>query len=266
VLTFKQQALPSMFDHLWSSPSNNLALLDDFGLSDDEVHVWRATLDWPLPHVQMLQQLLAQDERQKADRFYFARDRLHYIVARGLLRTLLGHYLKLPPDQLHFDYNAYGKPALVTGSAQAPLSFNLSHSGGLVLYAFARNRALGIDVECVRPIRDYEQMAEQVFSPYEQSILRALPADKKIEAFFNGWTRKEAYIKARGQGLSLPLDQFDVTLAPGEPARLLHTRGDPQEAQRWSLQELSVDPDYKAALAVEGHGWRLCCWQWPTEA
>lgn len=227
-----------------------------FALADDEVHVWRAPLDWPLPRVQVLQQILTDDERQRADRFHFAHDRQHYIVARGLLRTLLGHYLQQPPDQLRFSYNAYGKPALLTAPEQAPLSFNLSHSGGLVLYAFARHRALGIDIEKMRTNLEYEQIAEHVFSVYERGVLRALPADQKIDAFFNGWARKEAYIKARGLGLSLPLAEFDVTCGPHEPARLLSTRGEPEAAQAWSLQEIPIDPGYKAALVVEGHNWR----------
>ena len=236
-----------MLNSAWLAPPS------DFTLVDHQVHVWRAPLDWPLPRVQVLQQTLAEDERQKAERFHFMHDRLHYIVARGLLRTLLGHYLKQSPEQLRFIYNPYGKPALAP--EQATVSFNLSHAGGLVLYAFARNRALGIDVEKMRTNLDYEQIAEHVFSPYERNVLRTLPADQKIEAFFNGWARKEAYIKARGRGLSLPLNEFDVTMRLDEPACLLNTRGEVEAAQAWSLQEIPIDPGYKAALVVEGHGW-----------
>ncbi len=235
----------------------------NFELLENEVHVWRATLDCLPLHGQALQQSLSKDERQKSERFHFAHDRHHYVVARGLLRTLLGHYLHLPPAQLCFEYNPYGKPMLASTPAQAPLSFNLSHSGGLALYAFARNRAVGVDLERMRTDLDHEQLAEHVFSPNERREFHALPVDQKVEAFFNGLTRKEAYVKARGQGLTLPLDQFDVTLRPNQPARLLRTPSEPLAAQRWSLHALAVAPDYKAALAVEGQDWRLTCWQWP---
>jgi len=245
-----------MLNSFWRSTPGN------FTLDEHEVHVWRAPLDWPLPRVQLLQQTLSEDEGQRADRFHFAHDRLHYIVARGLLRTLLGRYLQQPPGELRFTYNPYGKPTLASVPGQANVSFNLSHSGGLVLYAFARRRDLGIDVEKMRTNLVYEQIAEHVFSVGERDVLRALPADQKVDAFFNGWARKEAYIKARGRGLSLPLTEFDVTMRPAEPARLISTRGEPEAVHAWSLQELPIDPGYKAALVVEGHGWQLTGWQW----
>jgi 4'-phosphopantetheinyl transferase len=120
-----------------------------------------------------------------------------------------------------------------------------------------------VDLECIRPDRSNEQIAEQFFSSLELAALCALPPGLRVEAFFNCWTRKEAYIKARGEGLTLPLDQFDVSLAPGEPAALLYTHDDPKEASRWSLQSLAPRPGYIAALAAEGHGWRIQCWHWP---
>jgi 4'-phosphopantetheinyl transferase len=142
------------------------------------------------------------------------------------------------------------------------LRFNVSHSHGLALYAVTRRRKIGIDIERVRPISGPEQLAARFFSAGENAELCALPEHVKHEAFFNCWTRKEAYVKARGEGLSLPLNQFDVSLNPGEPARLLRVERDPQEAARWSLQGLTPAPGYVAALAVEGHGWRLACWEW----
>ncbi len=244
-------------DLLWRN------LLCDFELPDDEVHVWQATLDWPPSRIQTLYQTLSEDERKKAERFYFDHDRHHYIVARGLLRTLLGYYLKMAPAQLTFAYNPYGKPMLTDLPDQVPFCFNVSHSGGIALYAFARNRTVGIDVERMRTDLDYEQMAEHVFSAYERQEFRTLTTDQKANGFFNGWTRKEAYIKARGQGLALPLDQFDVVLRPDAPARLLKTHHEPLAAQQWSLRDLPIAPGYKAALVVEGHAWQLTGWQWP---
>jgi 4'-phosphopantetheinyl transferase len=122
---------------------------------------------------------------------------------------------------------------------------------------------VGIDLEYIRSDLQVEQLAERFFSRREIATLRTLPPEVQRQAFFLCWTRKEAYLKARGEGLSLPLDQFDVSLIPGEPAALLSTQRDPYEVSRWSLQELTPAPGYAAALAVEGHGWGLACWQWP---
>lgn len=231
-------------------------------LGIDEVHVWRATLDLKAGGLQSLQQTLSADERVRAGRFHFQRDREHFIVGRGLLRTLLGRYLETDPGQLRFCYSPHGKPALAWEANRNRLRFNLSHSRGLALYAVTRARELGVDIEFIRPEPADEEIAERFFSPREVAALRALPSNMQREAFFNCWTRKEAYIKARGEGLTLRLDQFDVTLTPGEPAALLSTNGDPQEASRWALKNLAPGPGYGAALAVEGDNWRLKCWQW----
>jgi 4'-phosphopantetheinyl transferase len=231
-------------------------------LGRDEVHVWRASLDQTASRVQNYLRTLTPDERRRAARFYFARDRDHFIVARGVLRAILSSYLNRDPGQLRFCYNPQGKPYLPRESGGDWLRFNLSHSHGLALLAVTRDREIGVDVEHIRSGLADEQMAERFFSPQEVAQLRALPPARQAEAFFNCWTRKEAYIKAQGVGLSLPLDQFDVSLVPGEPAALLSTRGDPHEASRWSLRELMPGSGYIAALAVKGHDWRLTCWQW----
>jgi 4'-phosphopantetheinyl transferase len=239
---------------VWDSPPTNLAI------SRDEVHVWRASLEHPAGYIQRLTQTLSEDERQRADRFRFERDRRRYIVGRGLLRAILGRYLNLVPGQLRFRYGPRGKPALA--ETRDELCFNIAHSHELALYAVAQGQEVGVDIEHVHSIYELEQMAERFFSSREVAVLRALPPDQKQEAFFNCWTRKEAYIKAIGDGLSRPLDQFDVSLAPGEPARLLNVAGDSQEASRWSIRALMPASGYVAALAVAGHGWRLQCWQW----
>jgi 4'-phosphopantetheinyl transferase len=243
-------------DDLWRPPPVELTL------SSAEVHVWRACLDPAASCVERLQSTLAADELQRAARFHFTRDRRRFTVARGVLRDILGRYLGVPPSELGFHYSAYGKPALADVAAAAGLRFNVSHSHEMALFAVACGREVGVDIEYLgREIRG-EEIAERFFSARERASLRALPAEVKHEAFFNCWTRKEAYIKAHGEGLSLPLDQFDVSLAPGEPAALLATRSDPREALRWSLQALTPGPGYVAALAVEGQGWHLTCWQW----
>lgn len=245
----------------WIRPPAHLTL------PPNEIHVWRASLDGTASQRDALYTTLADDERQRAARFHADRDRDHYIIARGVLRTLLGAYLHRHPNHLHFVYNTYGKPALSAHYEPTALQFNLSHSGHLALYAFAHSRALGIDIELIRPEFARDQIAEQFFSRQENTSLQALPRAQHTIGFFNCWTRKEAYVKARGQGLSLPLDQFDVSLTPGEPAALLQTRDIPTETTRWSLRELQPGPNYIAALAVEGPPtWQLLTWQWPDSA
>lgn len=228
----------------------------------DEVHVWRATLARPEPEVEALRSLLSADELARANGFRFNRHRDDFIVARGTLRTILGRYLRRPPARLRFNYNKYGKPELRGAEDEEPLRFNASHAGGIALYAVARGREVGVDVERVRDDLACDEVAGRFFSRREVETLRALPASQRTEGFFNCWTRKEAYIKALGKGLSLPLDRFDVSLAPGEPAILLGVRGDEHGHARWYLRELLPGFGCVAAIAVEGDDWRLSCWRW----
>jgi 4'-phosphopantetheinyl transferase len=237
---------------------------DGLTLGHDEVHVWRATLDQAPSQITSFLGTLAADERARAERFYFQADRERFVVARGVLRAILGGYLKRAPESLSFRYGSRGKPALSADSGQDAIRFNLSHSGHMALYAVTLAREIGVDLEFIRPQLRAEQLAERFFSPREIGTLRTLPADLRRHAFFLAWTRKEAYIKARGEGLALPLNQFDVSLIPGEPAALLSAERDPAEVLRWQLQELTPGPGCVAALAVEGYGWSLCCWDWPT--
>ena len=232
-------------------------------LGCDEVHVWRATLDQTPSQIQSFLHNLSADEQARADRFYFARDREHFIVARGVLRAILGCYLNRMPECLSFCYGTHGKPALAGESDGETIRFNVSHSHGVALYAVTRGREVGIDLERIRFDLEFAEIAERFFSRREVAMLQSLPTEVQRQAFFRCWTRKEAYIKARGEGLSLPLDQFDLSLVPREPDAVLGTQRDPSEAARWSLQELTPAPGYVAALAVDAHDWRLSCWRWP---
>ncbi len=153
---------------------------------------------------------------------------------------------------MRFAYTTYGKPLLADETGASGLRFNLTHSHGLALLAVTRGREIGVDVERIRDNLEGEKLAERFFSPREVAALRSLPPELRREAFFHCWTRKEAYIKAVGKGLSLPLDQFDVTLHPGEPAALLATRHDSEEAQRWSMRSLAPGEGYVGALARRG--------------
>jgi 4'-phosphopantetheinyl transferase len=236
----------------------------DYVLPPHEVHVWRAFLDQPERSLSLFNDLLSAEERARAARYHFEADRKRCTIARGLSRLLLGHCLRCAPERLEFEYNAFGKPALAQGS-NASLQFNVSHSGDVVLFAFAIDRALGVDVEQMKQEMASPEIAARYFSPAERQTLFTLRPEMRCEAFFACWTRKEAYLKARGDGLSLPLDRFDVAFGPGEPPRLVATRHDPVEAGRYTLRALDVGPGYAAALAVEGSSWRLACWDWPRD-
>lgn len=215
-------------------------------LDADTVHVWRAELDRPPHDVDGLFRHLSSDETERAGRFRLAQHRDRYVVGRGVLRTLLGRYLNTRPGALRFTYNARGKPKL----AGADLQFNVTHSGGIALFAVTRAAPVGIDVERVRPNVTDDRIAERFFAPEEVDALRALDPSDRHEAFFRCWTRKEAFVKACGEGLSLALDRFVVSLSPDVAPALLETKDDPNEANEWSLHELRPGPGYIAALAV----------------
>ena len=234
-------------------------------LSPDEVHIWCVALEQRLSRVQSLAYTLSIEEKQRADRFHFERDRRRYIVSQGYLRTILGRYVGIAPEQVAFRYGVRGKPALKNLANMPPASgnvrFNASHSHELALYAIGRDREVGIDVEYIRPIPDAEQIVERYFARQECAEFQSLPEAQRVEAFFSCWTRKEAFLKARGEGLYRPLHQFAVSLTPQEPARLLSFEEDSQELARWSLQALVPAAGYVATVAVEGHAWRLSCWR-----
>jgi 4'-phosphopantetheinyl transferase len=234
---------------------------ENLTLSENQVHVWRAFLTASREVRASAERVLSEEERTRVNRFYFERDRHRWVIARGILRMLLARYLLLEPHNVLFVSNEYGKPALAPAH-KSKLQFNLTHSRDIALYAVAWSRAVGVDVEYMKDDIEYDELAKVSFSLQEQAVLRPLAGEAKHTAFFNCWTRKEAYIKARGMGLSLPLDLFDVSLRPGEAAALLASREDPREVDRWTLQTLFPGAGYAGALAVEGSGWQLSCWQW----
>lgn len=229
-------------------------------LSPADVHVWRVGLDANRPPPPMLWVLLDEAERTRARRFYFTRHRERYVVGRGVLRLLLGQYLGRPPATLTFAYGEQGKPYLPDLPPDLPLTFNVSHGGGHALMAFSLGRALGVDLEEIRPDRATSEITQRFFAPEEVEAFLAVPEADRVAAFYNAWTRKEAYIKANGKGLTLGLSNFCVSLAPGEPAALLSTRWHPADAARWQMVALHPVPGYAAALAVEGTGWVLRQW------
>jgi 4'-phosphopantetheinyl transferase len=213
----------------------------------NEIHVWHAELDREGQLLGQLEATLSPEEIARADRFHFANDRKRFVVARGLLRELLGAYLHLAPAGLEFAYGKHGKPSLSGGNASSGLCFNLSHSAGLVVYAVARKRNLGVDVEHVQPDSAGEDIARRYFSPREVSDLQTLPPEARAEGFFHCWTRKEAYLKATGMGLQIPLDNFAVSLLPGQPVQFLGG-----VEPRWHLAAYHPAEGYVAAVVYDG--------------
>ena len=231
---------------MWSDAPSLLSL------SRGEVHVWRAHLEQPPEVLQRLVRTLDTDEQTRAGRFHFEKHRRRFIVGRGVLRSLLGRYLDVRSEEVRFAYGPYGKPELDTAHQAGALRFNASHSHELAVYAFVQDHDVGIDVEYIKEDFATQEIAERFFSASEVRVLRALPREEQAAAFFRCWTRKEAYIKAIGSGLSHPLDQFDVTLAPNEPAALLRDHRDAGASVRWTLHNLEVGDRYVGALAVAG--------------
>lgn len=237
-----------------------------YSIQPDQVHVWRASLQVEESHLLTLLSLLSEDEQARAKRFHFAKDSHRFIVARSMLRTILGRYLNTSAQRLQFSYGPTGKPILAIPQGDQTLCFNLSHSGQVVLYAVAWNREVGVDVEQIRPERDWQSIAARFFAPQEQEALNQLAPDLQLQGFFNGWTRKEALLKAMGKGLTIPLDQISVALTPGKPAQLLHVGWDPQATSLWSIQDLPIEPGYAAAVAAAGQNWQVCGRQFAWES
>ncbi len=212
------------------------------------VHVYSGPLNAQSPQVDTLQKILSDDERQRAARFHFEKNRNEYILTRGSLRRFLSAYFKISPEEIRFAYTSHSKPFLAGASQQ--ISFNISHTDGLAAFAFTVEHAIGIDVEAVRANIKTEDIAERFFSVAERQALRDYAPAERDAAFYRCWTRKEAYIKARGEGLSHPLAQFDVALEPNPERVLLATRPDPTECGRWLLRPFTVPQGYAAAVAV----------------
>jgi 4'-phosphopantetheinyl transferase len=239
--------------------------LENLVLPENQVDIWRIDLVGQPDEIQHYRRLLSQDEIERADRFYFEKHRRRFIVARAAMRQVLGRYINVAPGTLVFSYGAKGKPELAGGQEERPIQFNLSHSDDVALLGVTQGLVLGIDIEQVNPEFSTDGIAERFFSPSEVRCLQALPADARAEAFFSCWTRKEAYIKALGEGLYVPLDSFEVAFGPGIPAALLQVRVDPREVARWSMYDIEMPAGFKAALVVEGKGHRLRHFLWRSE-
>jgi 4'-phosphopantetheinyl transferase len=230
-------------------------------LTRRDVHVWRAPLDSDPETFGRLESVLSEDERERAQRFIFERDRDSFTVARGILRHLLGQHLQCPPQAIEFSYGPNGKPELGSSHSHSPLRFNLSHSHGRAVFAITLERRVGIDLEFVRAESARQDIAARYFSTQEVNELRSLPAEQRAEGFFLCWTRKEAYVKAKGAGLQIPLDSFHVSLSPGQPVTL-----STHDETVWSIESFaSLDDEphtHVAALVVEGRNHSTGFFEW----
>lgn len=222
----------------WESPRQFPELVQD------EIHVWLLNVN--NYSSEEFWNILSKSEKQRAQRFAFAKHTEKFMITHGVLRMLLSQYLKQDPKAIKFTQNEYGKPAVL----DSELEFNISHSGDLALFAFAKNTALGVDVEAIKPKIEYEDIAKRFFSAAENEQLLNISSKNRKKAFFNCWTRKEAFIKAIGEGLSFPLSDFDVNVEELESSQsqLLKIHKT-YNANDWSILTLSVPGKHAAALA-----------------
>jgi len=221
-------------------------------LPSGSLQIWRTRLDLCSDSLSAYSELLSHDERSRAKRFVLTRDHDRFVVSRGTLRLLLGRYLQIPPDSARIEEGPQGKPFVVGNRLSFDLKFSLSHSHGLAVFAFTKDKEVGIDLEKIRLDFASREIAQRYFSSQEVSELDALTPQLYAAGFFQCWTRKEAYVKARGQGLQIPLDSFSVSLAPERPPELLASDSDD-----WSIYSFEPFAGYAAAVVAEKDNWTL---------
>ena len=240
--------------HVTEISLTNLGTLE---LDPKQIHLWSAPLDLPEGLVADLSRLLCPTEQEKVARFIFEHDRRRSIVSRGILRILLGRYSAVPASQLQFEYTAQGKPSL----CGLPLHFNVAHSHEQLLIAVTAERPVGVDIEWKAPLPDWDRLATRFFSSAETTALQRLEASQQLDGFYNCWTRKEAYLKATGTGLSAPLKGFTVSVEPADSksARMLEIGGNVDAAAEWRIYDVAPAPGYAGAVAVQADSLTVRC-------
>lgn len=231
-------------------------------LADNDIHLWATTL---IPGPDILASFaatLSPDEMARANRFKFEKHRNRFVAGRGALRGILAPYIRAAAPELSFSYSTNGKPELSGESAKAGLHFNLAHSEDLALVAVTRIGVVGVDVEEVRPIKEVDALVARFFSQRENEAFQKVPEAQKPAAFFNLWTRKEALLKATGEGITKSLNLVEVSFLPGEPARLLAIAGNVAQAEQWSLRELLPAVGFTGAVAIQAQDIAIHCWKW----
>lgn len=234
-------------------------------IDSQSVHLWSVSLEIPNEIWQGFRSRLDEAERARADRYLFEKHRRRFTVARAALRSVLADYLGCTAQDVSFEYEVQGKPRLSAAMHTSGLRFNISHSADKAIIALTAHRDLGVDVERIRPMENYRSLAERYFSEFEASELLRLPDEVQLESFFWTWTRKEAYLKARGTGLTERLRNFDVECRPGHPCCLLATRPDADEVHRWRLGHIDVDHEYVGALVTEGEIGTVVRYEWSAD-
>jgi len=234
--------------------------------AEGDVLVVFAELGLPAADILDMAECLSPDERARAQRFHFERDRNRFVAGRGILRSLLGQFLGVDAGEVAFQYGPHGKPRLADQAATGDLRFNLSHSQDGALFAVTRGRDVGVDLEFIRPLRDMDAVAHRCFSDRVNAELHDLPPEQELRRFFTWWARREAFQKATGEGLAAPLTGFDVAPNAGGPSHQVLHPSRPADRERWRIADLDLHPDFAAALAMDAHTWNLACWLWPPPA
>ena len=245
---------PASFRKMPSESSTDGTLAAPPALQSGTVHLWSLDLNLPALQVEALARLLTAEERQRAERFRFPKHRRRFLVRRARLRQLVAAYQGIPQPRLDFEYGPRGKPSLpshLDAHPEGPLAFNLSDSEDLAVVALARGEPLGVDVEVLREMPEALSISKSFFAAPERDVLASVPEAQRDQTFFNCWTRKEAYLKATGDGLSVPLDRFTVTLHPDHDCRFEEIDGDPEQAARWTLIAFAPQAGAVGALASE---------------
>ena len=239
----------------WQSPP------DDLTLRPHETHVWLGSFSKGIDHLQALFSTLSGDERIRAERLGDSELRAHFIIGRGWLRSILARYLRIPAEAIQFCYGPQGKPALDDNLHSSSIHFNLAHSGDKALFGITQLSEIGVDIEWMKAFPGIDDIALRYFSTREYSEYSQLPAGMKLRGFYNCWTRKEACLKALGAGLAYPLDKFEVSLRPGQPAKILRMEDDLTATGQWALFDVPIHKDYAATLAIDACETTLYYWQ-----
>lgn len=237
---------------------STVSLQRDNELGTGDVHIWAASLDEPAARYN---RFLSPAERQTAARFRYEKDRQQYVVSHGILREILGGYLDAGPATIEFLTGSHGKPDLKDDGG-CGIRFNISHSRDRVLVAVTLNTDIGVDIEYMRDIDEMAHIVERFCAGHEKTELWTVPDDMKKRAFYLCWTRKEAFIKATGEGMARPLDSFAVSLTPGKSAELIELDGSPGETTGWAIADIPCHPEYSASYACRDRTPRVTCFTW----
>lgn len=240
---------------IWQIPDINITL------QDNEAHLWLVNINKSFRDLDYYTALLSPEEKKRSGRFHFSRDKNRNIITYAVLRLLISNYINIDPAQVMYKYNQYNKPE-VANRKNSGLGFNLSHSGNYIIYAFSLRREVGIDIEQKREINYADSIVKRFCSEKEKTEYFSFPPEQRNEIFLCCWTRKEAYIKARGEGLNFQLNNFTVSLNPADPPALLDVSDEPFEKQKWSLYDIEVHNGYYSTLAAEGKNLILRFFKW----